>query len=243
MNPSKIAVAAPRVTELKQQYPLELDVPRFLSYGAGGAKSMLGALRTTLAASITITNATLSAKTIVLGTSVNSMFASNAALAAALGADFVISDGILLDETGGKVLSVRSNDPDRPVDNWMRHVARTPTVFARMRFISQTTGGAADTSNYGNSIQTSFVSPYRKSEDEYIHLRDSQNNAATSPQFGEIDFQNRSEIAQVSNENFIVFTVNSLTSMTINFDVLSEKSEAQYSYRVAKGAKKVLGML
>lgn len=219
----------------------EIDLNREFSSGlSGGPKTFISEHQNSISSSFSIDNSTAVDVTIVLGHLNNSQFDDAGQLVAACDGTALADDGIVY-SSGGKDVTMTSNDPGRTIGQMLRYASNSPFRFTKLSLHSKLTSGTPDTSNYDASLKTVFVSPWQKPQDNYLNLRQFMTNIANSPQFADIDFLKEGFPMMLSSENFICIKVKAGTILNVTLGVGMQMSLAQKAYRAYKQADELLG--
>lgn len=217
-----------------------LDLNRKFSFGPrGGAKSFVNEQNGGQKTTIRVRNEATADVVIAFGGVNHSQFGAAADLVTALGIKAVASDGIVFTDGGGDC-TVTCLDSGRYVDHLMNYMGKTPTRITGMSLTSKTTAGASDESNYAQSFQTVYASPFQKTVDNYLDLRQFQDNKSTAVQFADVNFLKENFLVKASDEDFFLFTVKSLTELTMTLHLGAQYSTAQEFHRAVKAADEAL---
>ena len=236
MSNSKAAMTK-LALDLAINKPKTMDIPRYLSQGKGGGKTFIDEERSKRKLNFSVSNTTANDLVVVMGSSQNSMFENDAAILTEFGADAMLTTGDIIFVDADHKLTVTSNDSNRDLDQWIRHVANNPTRMVRVAMSSSIAAtGAPETSNFTTDFQTSWVQPYHKSEDEYLSLREYQGQEANSPQFATVNFLKTKIRAVLSPEHFFMFTVKAGTTISHSWTIGIEDSRNQRFWRAVKNA-------
>nr|WP_294860232.1 hypothetical protein [uncultured Fluviicola sp.] len=216
--------------------PFVMDFQRQYSLGKGRGKTLISEGVGAQSVSFTVTNTYTVAKVVCLGALVNSMYADATALKTALSADAIINDGIILGSADTTV-TVTSNDPGRPIGNFLRYAATSPTRITGARFTSlNILDNSPNSANYDGTISTVFVSPYAAPLIEYFNMRALRSSQDFAKEYAELDFRKAGVMVMVTPENFTTVTVQPGTSLTIVLYTGAQASTAQRMYRDLKAA-------
>ena len=236
---STAVVTTPRVApEDKVQKIMDFD--RRYSLGKGRGKTLITESSGNQSVSFTVTNTFDVPKVVALGSLVNSMYADAAALKTALSADAIITDGTILGADADKV-EVVSNDPGRPIGNFLRYAATSPTRITGARFTSlNVSDSSPNSANYDGTISTVFVSPFAAPLTDYFNLRALRSSQDFAKEYAELDFRAAGVKVLVTPENFTTFTIQPNTSLTIVLYIGAQASTAQRMYRDLKEADETM---
>jgi len=222
----------------------EIDLARKFSSGRGGAKTFIDEEVNAKTMSFAIKNTMPTDIRILIGSAANTQFKAEQALLDAVGADMMIADGSIAAGGAGEEVVVTSNDSGRSLNEAIRFFSNSPTRMVSLDMQSSLEAtGAPESKNYTSKIKSVFVSPWEKPIEDYLNLRKTQSNVASSPQFASVNFIKEGFKAIVSNENFLVVTVKSGTVLDFTFGVGMQYSKAQEFFRAIKSADTALAPL
>lgn len=217
-----------------------LDFNRRYSLGMQRGKTLISEGISPQSVSFSISNTYATAKTVVLGSLVNSMFASETALKTALSADGVITDGVIITD-GTDTVTVTSNDPGRSVGNFLRYCANSPTRIVAAQFTSlNNADNSANSSNYDGTITTAFVSPFADPVKNPMNMRQLRGSQDFAREYAEVDFRAKGLQVLISPENFTTFVIQPATTLTIVLYVGAQASTSQRMYRDLSNADETL---
>jgi hypothetical protein len=244
MRTKKMVNATEVAKELVMNKPKVIDIDRFYSHGPGGAKTFIDEERGSINASMTLTNNAASTDVVIaIGNVTDSIYADAAEAIAALGADYLLSDGTIATVETDKDITAVSNDADRTIDQLIKYIGKNPTRIVRLDLESTDLSGNADTSNYAQSIKSAWTSPFVKPVEKFLQLRKFQSGNKFQPQFAEVNFLKEGFEVILSNEHFFVFTLKASTEFTMTWEIGMQDSKAQRFYRQVKAADSALANL
>jgi len=222
----------------------EIDLGRKFSHPH--AKTFVDEKRGATTFSFSIENKLGKDVVIAIASARNTQFDNIPVMLSAIGADALLTDGIVLQDPQvvTKAVTITSNDAGRLIAPVMSYIAETPTRMIDLSMASYSTDtGAPAPSNYGAKIKSVFVSPWIKPVENYLDLRKTQTNQSTAPQFAHVDFIKEGFPSVISNEAFMLVTVKKDTVLELAYSVGFQYSKAQEFYRRVKSADKTLAPL
>lgn len=220
--------------------PVTLDFTRRYSLGPGRGKTLIQENVNAQSVSFTITNTYTTPKVVALGSVNNTMYVNAAALLAAISADALITDGVIAG-SADTTITVTSNDPGRPVGNFIRYAANSPVRITGARFTSENiSDGSPNSANYDGTITTSFVSPFQTPKTDYFNMRALRSSQDFAKEYAEIDFKAAGVSVMVSPETFTTMVIQPGSRLTVVLYVGAQASTAQRMYRDLKAADQEL---
>lgn len=228
-----------------------IDAQRHYSMGPNGAKTLLDEKDKARQVSLTITNSDTADKAIVFGVPRHTIFTDvdgtprMADFLEAVGADFVLTDGILEVGAGdATLLEAVSNDSGRTIAQLMEHAAHAPLRLTEMNLqSSNATDNTPDSTAFTTSLKTVWVSPFKKPVEDTFSLRKLQTNKSTATQFGHIDFIGQQFPVILSRENFLVMIVKAKTALSLTIGAGVEDSAPQRMYRAIQKSDSLVGKM
>jgi hypothetical protein len=225
-----------------------LDIRKRLSYGRGtGTQNLIDEHAKAIQLSWTITNTTVTMKTIALSSFFDTLknttqFGTVAELLTEIKADAAILDGDVITVDADHKVIATSTDAERPLEAFLRYFASNPTRLVGMALrSSNATTGAPESSNYDLKMRSYYVSPFDVPKMEELNLAPlvpagtNFNTDRLNVNFIIQNFQ-----ALLSNENFLTMQINPNTKLSITLYVGAQKSNAQSFYRDIKQADDIL---
>lgn len=221
--------------------PKVIDIDRHYSHGPGGAKTFIDEERGSITASMTLTNNSASTDvTLAFGNLSRSIYADLSEATAALGFDYMVTDGTIVTVETDKTITGTSNDTDRTIAQLLKYIGENPTRMLRLQLESEATDGADDTSNYAQSLKQTFVSPFVKPIEKNLPLRQFLSGDKFQKRYVDINFAKEGFPVIFSNEHFFILKLKAGTSLNLTWEIGMQDSPAQRLYRQVKKVDSLL---
>jgi hypothetical protein len=227
-----------KAQELVANNAKELDLNRHYSFPC--AKNFVDERVNSKSVQHTYTNELSTAKKIVFGTLINSMFADEASLLNAVGGDVLVNDGSFLSGTSDKSVIISSADGQLKVGDLMRFGSNSPFRIIKSLYDARKLDGTESSAFTATTIESIFVSPVdtiRPTKMQLSKFLDGNkfNNGIVTIDYGTSGFP-----FHVSPETFVVLTIPAETTLNVTHEIGAMDSSSQRLYRATKTADSIV---